>query len=1800
MNVLKILTLNDDGSSTPFPNKYEQAYIGEYEYTASRMGGAPSITAKIKHRLCLDNLWTEKQYVEFRGCKYFVRDTPSSSKDNTDTRYEHDITFLHERSVLENVYMIDSVFTDEDHPDAQPETDKYVSNSTKVVFWGDINEFVGRFNACLYAAGLGGSEKSGGFYVVVDEDVTSEELLVAFEDKFFSEALQEIFNVFKLPYYWVGKCCHIGLAPEEISEVFEYGRDYSLLSIEKQNTNQGYCNRATGTGSSDNIPYYYPNVEAPDVTIPHAVEGNKGITDDASFSIIADEHARERWNEMDSVSDSETPWEGRGLTYIGGTNGGIVFGNAAGIQPRNQDEVEAVRVMPDILPYDQVTGCWGQADVDIPKDHIMNKGRNMITFANDATEYYPVEYRSTWDFVVKNYYPLWQQYGEDWKNNTFDTALVKCLTAPYFLRGYYSELIDIKFRFPFSFTDVKGGVKIELNMKLQRYGVESSENLSYLDLYIVDYLGNRVTENALTNIIPTETGMTPDGFFKLTFEMFDLIPKSSGYCFVVEVRNENAYLEYINNTQVSTRINPFETEGVVYHSFSGTKIYTTVVKTPKVMACTGRWYKEPLNNIAQLSYHRDLSYWGIKSTQTPVIGDRIVRLFKKGSGEEVSPVCTTLMPTIYRDTHGKESFYNALNKDALLADETYSEYSEFYKDEDGNYREYEHEFIASNPREAKYTFEDIKPTIKNMVSITTVDGENVPMNMFLDVAYDTSDNDYLNVDNENNEAKYAHSYFFVKLPKTVTNQGGTERNFNLFACADENGNDMTFSVTSGSCGGCNFRVMVDEETKRNPVLVYQDDVYADGVKIHSKGDLMRDENGNVLLVGNKNASGYTYQDNQQNTDLEEVWVALEKETDTYGIIMPNSMSNLRVVAGDTFVILNIHLPLAYILDAEDRLSKAIIAQMQKDNSERFSFNISFSRVYFEEHPLIAKQISENSKIYVNYNGLTIPLYVNNYTFKNSGGSYLPEISVDLNDEIAIGTTYSQNKQGDISEPISALMGGGGTVLPIVKSTDKETTLTDNNVMSALRVDQDYISKDKDALINAVLHFLKGLVVDGGLSADLINVGAGGVTIKSSGDVYAKRIFVEEGLYVPTINFNRIMGILGYFVISPAGGKAKTVEKDLLTDEDGNVLYQQVDSNGIIMFDDDGNPLTTTTDTGHNLYKNSGWITLDLNAGEAGNIAVGDMLIGFWHDIMGNSNEDKDSRDGDITLKGYQTIYFLVDEIDEEKSDFSRFHYTLRCEDDKTWLDNSHPQPEFEFFGFGNKTDENRQSIMIMSREYSVRLIDKDSWTYGEDNVIEIHGLLEGFKMKAYDKEGKPYTKEFHGYGNVEGNSYIFGTIDQFERALSDQKPMYLTNNSEDKPDYDDEGWSETPVDVSDDAKYMWQYYEKTFTDGTIVNTPIFRAASKGADGKAGNPVNFNIRRWSDVQIGDEFHVENKVGDLTIADIVVDEHGNRWLCKQDFVLTKPVSDYEPKDGSDFWKKFNEFQNIATGLLLADKALIENLIVEHVVLTNGDGTEYGGMIVPRTQSEIEKYGDVRFWLGSGDPQKAPARIDKNGNVHFSKGHFEGVIKSTGVDMPLTTAMLKDDEKDDGSGGFNWEDIYNVWYKKVNLLGEPFISVGHTKYNDGTLEQGYLDNVMAWLVLPFANEEIEGRVVEIYAPNFRTAQGNYLYCSVGVTSYSDKIIETEDEEEEVRYEWIDMSISDRNSVQSALCQQWGGFSYGAAVLCSRKYNAADEASSISKLKLICAPIQYGKDRIYKWIILESTNVRLCEFNNPMELDK
>ena len=246
--LLKLKVYVDGGiNDTPFPNTDNPIEIGEFRYDAKRMGGAPTITASVNYPSCLDDEWTENVYAEFNGEKYYLKQTPTSSYDNQDSMYKHDIVLVSERVALDNVYFFDVVTGD------PMDSDKPVSNSTKVVFFGDVREFASRLQASLEYSGLG-------YTVVVDDDVVSEEKLMSFEDQFFSNVLQEIYNTYEVPYYFDGKTIHIGYANEsEGLPTFAYGVDNALLSITKNNANYKIVNRATATGSSDNIPFYYPN-----------------------------------------------------------------------------------------------------------------------------------------------------------------------------------------------------------------------------------------------------------------------------------------------------------------------------------------------------------------------------------------------------------------------------------------------------------------------------------------------------------------------------------------------------------------------------------------------------------------------------------------------------------------------------------------------------------------------------------------------------------------------------------------------------------------------------------------------------------------------------------------------------------------------------------------------------------------------------------------------------------------------------------------------------------------------------------------------------------------------------------------------------------------------------------------------------------------------------------------------------------------------------------------------------------------------------------------------------------------------------------------------------------------------------------------------------------------------------------------------------------------------------------------------------------------------------------------------------
>ena len=71
------------------------------------------------------------------------------------------------------------------------------------------------------------------------------------------------------------------------------------------------------------------------------------------------------------------------------------------------------------------------------------------------------------------------------------------------------------------------------------------------------------------------------------------------------------------------------------------------------------------------------------------------------------------------------------------------------------------------------------------------------------------------------------------------------------------------------------------------------------------------------------------------------------------------------------------------------------------------------------------------------------------------------------------------------------------------------------------------------------------------------------------------------------------------------------------------------------------------------------VTLKLEEGEIGAVAVGDICMGIFHDFDPSNNATADSDDGrgNFSFSGFATVYFRITEVLGDRNE--RFRYGLR-------------------------------------------------------------------------------------------------------------------------------------------------------------------------------------------------------------------------------------------------------------------------------------------------------------------------------------------------------------------------------------------------------------------------------------------------------------------------------------------------------------------------------------------------------------
>lgn len=302
----------------------------------------------------------------------------------------------------------------------------------------------------------------------------------------------------------------------------------------------------------------------------------------------------------------------------------------------------------------------------------------------------------------------------------------------------------------------------------------------------------------------------------------------------------------------------------------------------------------------------------------------------------------------------------------------------------------------------------------------------------------------------------------------------------------------------------------------------------------------------------------------------------------------------------------------------------------------------------------------------------------------------------------------------MSDTYNAATGTGGGVY-VIKRNDT-TQPTDFNVYSALRSKLEFVSKRYDDIVNGLLKFVKGATF--GDFADGLT-GFGG-KIDGHGNGVLESLSLRRFLEVPELRYNRVSIQVGNKWRAPGGGIIESVTPDY--DQQGNVLM-------------------------------TGTVTLHLEYGEIGHVAVDDICQGVYHDGITLSNNDAASYDdgiGNFKFAGFFTCYFRITEIIETGRNM-KFRYALRPVSER-WTQIHHPCEAMHFVVYGSFTDKDRQQSRYSTLTYERYLKDVNDWEFTKHNIGAQFGDLSNLSV---------FGLNMTGYSAYLNNIYMSGVIEQF-------------------------------------------------------------------------------------------------------------------------------------------------------------------------------------------------------------------------------------------------------------------------------------------------------------------------------------------------------------------------------------------------------------------------------------------------------
>lgn len=341
----------------------------------------------------------------------------------------------------------------------------------------------------------------------------------------------------------------------------------------------------------------------------------------------------------------------------------------------------------------------------------------------------------------------------------------------------------------------------------------------------------------------------------------------------------------------------------------------------------------------------------------------------------------------------------------------------------------------------------------------------------------------------------------------------------------------------------------------------------------------------------------------------------------------------------------------------------------------------------------------------------------------------------------VGSRYLSKLSPDTAQGVITFLKGiniDGVTLNKVITSLSSKPLTDDAVLTALAAYNQFLSKTGDDKAKGKITFEQKSIHVGGAqfgadftgnpaSGDLDPSAIGGM-IDGDGRAELKSLKLHGFLEVPELRYNRVYIQVGPIWRAPGGGYIESVEIE--TDVNGNSTQYGV-------------------------------ITLHLEDGDIGKVAIDDLCMGIYYNGMTLGSEEDydaygvaDDSKGNFRYHGFFTTYFEVVQIlDSERN--ARFRYKLRERSD-SWGFGYHPCALMHFVAYGNRTDVTRQDSKYEALGYTRFLYGVNTWEFTAKNIGAQFGRLDNLSVHGVNMTG---------YSAYLNNIYMAGHLEQLKTAI---------------------------------------------------------------------------------------------------------------------------------------------------------------------------------------------------------------------------------------------------------------------------------------------------------------------------------------------------------------------------------------------------------------------------------------------------